>query len=436
MVKQRDMLKARFVVIVCMTALASFSMACSTTNPDEEVDLALSNDAPDAGAETERLTAEAASAESDYSSTAPAADGQNTELVAAPGDAVTTPASAEPAATDAVPAPAGESGAMPTNDPFLAGQQSAQIEQSGSETAAAAASAASDESAPAAVDAETSDSAAAESTTDATVTDGSADVSAPSEVVAATEELATDVPAEPAVLDAVPPSPDLATAGSASESPQTAAAEDPYLQDAAVATSEPEAGSPADAAAVASATIDPYAGVTDPFAQAAPPSDPEVTEPDAVAPTRDAARVPVRKASRMVKATSEPTSESLSYLVAPGDTLSEIAERIYGSVREWRTVAQANGLEAPHRIYPGDVLSIPTFGAAAAFAQAYNNAPETTVTVQRGDTLFSISQRLLGDGSAWKYIWKINEADIPNPDRLTPGQTIRFRDFRGIQAGM
>jgi nucleoid-associated protein YgaU len=140
--------------------------------------------------------------------------------------------------------------------------------------------------------------------------------------------------------------------------------------------------------------------------------------------------------SQKRSSTPTPSGDSLSYLVAPGDTLSEIASRIYGSVSEWRTIAQANGLEAPYLIYPGDTLSIPSFGTSDSFAQAYQNVPETTLTVQKGDTLFSIAQRLLGDGSAWKYVWKINESAIPDPNRLNPGQTLRFRDFRGIQAGM
>lgn len=123
-------------------------------------------------------------------------------------------------------------------------------------------------------------------------------------------------------------------------------------------------------------------------------------------------------------------SSNIRYLVAPGDNLYEIANRIYGNNREWMNIAQTNSLSAPFVIYPGDELEIPAFGAAAQFAQAYQDVPETVVTVQAGDSLYSIAQKVLGNGSAWKYIWKSNQDSVPNPDLLSPGQVLRFKDYR------
>lgn len=123
-------------------------------------------------------------------------------------------------------------------------------------------------------------------------------------------------------------------------------------------------------------------------------------------------------------------SSSIRYLVAPGDSLYEIANRIYGNNREWMNIAQANSLSAPFLIYPGDELEIPAFGAAAQFAQAYQDVPETVVTVQAGDSLYSIAKKVLGNGSAWKYIWKSNQDTVPNPNLLSPGQVLRFKDYR------
>lgn len=46
-------------------------------------------------------------------------------------------------------------------------------------------------------------------------------------------------------------------------------------------------------------------------------------------------------------------------------------------------------------------------------------------TVKQGDTLWDISKKELNDPFLWPKVWKEN-SDIANPDKLTPGQTIRI----------
>ncbi len=130
------------------------------------------------------------------------------------------------------------------------------------------------------------------------------------------------------------------------------------------------------------------------------------------------------------------TQSSIRYLVVPGDSLSEIASRIYGTSKEWQNIAELNGMSAPYLIYPGDELEIPAFGGAAEYAQAFQNTADTVVTVEKGDSLSSIAKRVLGNGGAWKYIWKSNSDTLPNPDRLQPGQVLRFKDYRSAQAAL
>jgi hypothetical protein len=45
--------------------------------------------------------------------------------------------------------------------------------------------------------------------------------------------------------------------------------------------------------------------------------------------------------------------------VQQGDTLNRIAAEEYGDPREWRAIADANGLEDPLRLVPGSLLIIP-----------------------------------------------------------------------------
>ncbi|KAI3955863.1 hypothetical protein MKW98_006223 [Papaver atlanticum] len=59
---------------------------------------------------------------------------------------------------------------------------------------------------------------------------------------------------------------------------------------------------------------------------------------------------------------------------------------------------------------------------------AKSSAPQvtTTATVQPGDTLWSISSRVHGDGSKWKDLAKLNP-HIRNPNVIFPNETIRLR---------
>jgi nucleoid-associated protein YgaU len=373
------------ITLGVVSVLLSFSAACtSTQDPDDAEDSAL-NASEYQGSEAtaeEKLTAENNAAEQDYSgqaapvAEAPASDSSSAEVPPSPvpEEAVVT---AE-AAPESSSQPAQEVAAQPSED------------------TAAEPAAVTEKDAPATAD----EVAAAE----------------------ATEQIATEAPPEPAVIES---SPEIA------ESTVVAGTvvEDASSYDSPAATEESvQAIPPTPSPIVSEGSVASYETVNKLNTARA-------TSGRAAKKTRTESQSSEPSASRSAKATSGSSGE-IDYLVAPGDSVSEIATRIYGSSREWQTIARANGLQAPYVIYPGDVLNIKVLGTASAFAQAYKSAPETQITVQRGDTLSSISQRLLGTGNAWKYIWKINESEVPNPNQLRPGQVIRFRDYRGIQANL
>ncbi|MFG6176271.1 FecR domain-containing protein [Halomonas sp. THAF12] len=54
------------------------------------------------------------------------------------------------------------------------------------------------------------------------------------------------------------------------------------------------------------------------------------------------------------------------YRVQPGDTLWEITERHRGEAKEWPVVRDANGVNEPRHIQPGDVLEIPPLPSLTA----------------------------------------------------------------------
>lgn len=50
-----------------------------------------------------------------------------------------------------------------------------------------------------------------------------------------------------------------------------------------------------------------------------------------------------------------------SYTIEQGDTLSSIAQRVYGKASHWRRIFEANrdAIDNPDRIFPGQVITLP-----------------------------------------------------------------------------
>lgn len=134
------------------------------------------------------------------------------------------------------------------------------------------------------------------------------------------------------------------------------------------------------------------------------------------------------------------------YVVKAGDTLSSIAEQIYGNSQNWREIAQANDipLEQPV-IKVGQELKLPAIGGPVSengqeIAQAEPTVEPTveptqeptvtptiqptetpatavqTYTVVRGDTLWEIAQKFYGDGTKWHKIFDANSLSMYSVD--------------------
>lgn len=117
----------------------------------------------------------------------------------------------------------------------------------------------------------------------------------------------------------------------------------------------------------------------------------------------------------------------MSYVIKRGDTLASVATKIYGDMEKWREIAEFTGMANPNMIYPGDVIYYQLTDQTMAFAAAYESVKRSQVVVQPGDTLSTISSRVLGRSNDWKMIWRQND-NIDNPDRLVVGQTLYYVD--------
>lgn len=111
-------------------------------------------------------------------------------------------------------------------------------------------------------------------------------------------------------------------------------------------------------------------------------------------------------------------TQSVTYTVQRGDTLSEIAQRYGTTVQE---LASINNILNPNLIYPGQVLKILTNSTI--------NGSETratgsiTYTVRRGDTLSQIARAY---GVTVSHIVELN--NIQNPNLIYPGQKLRITE--------
>ncbi|MDJ1174419.1 S8 family serine peptidase [Roseofilum capinflatum] len=128
-----------------------------------------------------------------------------------------------------------------------------------------------------------------------------------------------------------------------------------------------------------------------------------------------------------------------NYMIKSGDTLSAIAFRTMGnsSAPYYNFIAQKNGIANPNWIFPGTWIQVPRQVAAPAPKPIPTPPPAnrptpisppsgTPYTVKRGDTLWAIAQRLLGNGSRWREIKddKGNPFNESTARRLRIGQVV------------
>ena len=131
-----------------------------------------------------------------------------------------------------------------------------------------------------------------------------------------------------------------------------------------------------------------------------------------------------------------------THTIAKGDNPEKIAQKYYGKRTLAVALAKYNGID-PSKLRIGQTLKIPDIveldPSAARTAQAPAQQVETVpqppveppaqspkfrmVTVQKGDTLWKIAQRELGNGARSKDIVKLNPG--LNPNGMRPGQQLK-----------
>ena len=90
-----------------------------------------------------------------------------------------------------------------------------------------------------------------------------------------------------------------------------------------------------------------------------------------------------------------------NYQVKESDSLSKISETVYGSQEFWPALATINNIANPNIIWTGTTLKLPQKEELTKTREAM---AVTSYQVAQGETLFTIAQKVYGDGSKWPVL--------------------------------
>ena len=118
------------------------------------------------------------------------------------------------------------------------------------------------------------------------------------------------------------------------------------------------------------------------------------------------------------ESTSQSAGEIVAqtHKVAEGESLSIIANKVYGSYDYWPVLASVNNITNPNLIFVDEELKLPAKSEADDIKAQMGT---TSYEVKGGDTLFLIAEKMYGDGSKWVLIDSANKVGrLPNGNPL------------------
>lgn len=133
---------------------------------------------------------------------------------------------------------------------------------------------------------------------------------------------------------------------------------------------------------------------------------------------------PAKTPAKAVAAVERSGSAGI-YVVRAGDTLGHISQRELGTFKRWQEIVKLNPEVDPSRIVAGMELRMPAGSAPKASKSKSSKAGKlrtNQIRVADGESLWTIAERLLGDGTRFTEIAKLNPSI--NPDRLKTGQVL------------
>ncbi len=139
--------------------------------------------------------------------------------------------------------------------------------------------------------------------------------------------------------------------------------------------------------------------------------------------------------------TSVPTGPFVTHTVTTGDTLIGLARMYFGDerfmvviraanpqVRDWGTLTVDQKLRIP------EDADLPVSPAQEA-AKPKNRSIPKSVTIESGDSLYSIAANVYGDGTAWAFIYERNRERIgDDPAALKVGMVLQLPTLKELES--
>lgn len=137
-----------------------------------------------------------------------------------------------------------------------------------------------------------------------------------------------------------------------------------------------------------------------------------------------------------ISSSRENSTESV-YTVQPGDTLGLISLKVYGALSKWPAIANANKehlSKNSDKLRAGMILIIPAFSETGIVSSSQDSSTslpvlnkDGTYTVQSGDSLGIIAQKLFGNAREWRKIYELNNDVLTAPHKIKVGQILRIK---------
>ncbi len=121
---------------------------------------------------------------------------------------------------------------------------------------------------------------------------------------------------------------------------------------------------------------------------------------------------------------AQTTGNIKNYKVKNGDTLMQVAFKLYGDISKWKDLKELNGdkLSSSSRLKAGTVIKYDE-----PMEEFVWNPVGTPYLIQTGETLGIISNNVYNTPKKWKTIWDNNRPLIKNPNLIYAGFTLYYK---------
>lgn len=126
----------------------------------------------------------------------------------------------------------------------------------------------------------------------------------------------------------------------------------------------------------------------------------------------------------LTESTNSNAGKIMTYKVRKGETLMQIAFKIYGDISKWKEIKQLNGTKISRN---SALLRNMELKYRAPDQEFVWNPEGTPYLIKNGETLGTISNSIYQTPRKWKKLWENNKPLIKNPNIIYSGFTLYYK---------